>query len=84
MFKALLRTQFASIWAALFRNSTGAKKKSAGKAVLVCAEPEYLDLALGIDLSVGYAELVDFNHHFRIMETAALRIKDPASIVVFS
>ena len=35
MFKALLRTQFASIWAALFRNSTGAKKKSAGKAVLV-------------------------------------------------
>ena len=56
----------------------------AGKAVLVCAEPEYLDLALGIDLSVGYAELVDFNHHFRIMETAALRVKDPASIVVFS
>lgn len=54
-----------------------------GKAVLVCAEPEYLDLALGLDLSVGYAELVDFNHHFRIMETAALRIKDPAAIVVF-
>ena len=37
MFKALLRTQFASVWAALTRNSTGAKKKkSTGKAVLVC------------------------------------------------
>ena len=32
-----------------------------GKAVLVCAEPEYLDLAIGLDLSVGYLELADFN-----------------------
>ena len=44
-----------------------------GKAVLVCAEPEYVDLAVGLDLSVGYLELADFNHTFRIMETAALR-----------
>ena len=55
----------------------------AGKAVLVCAEPEYLDLAVGLDLSVGYLELADFNHGFRIMETLALRVKDPAAIVVF-
>lgn len=55
----------------------------AGKAVLVCAEPEYIDVALGLDLSVGYAEFADFNHSFRIMETLALRIKDPAAIVVF-
>ena len=55
-----------------------------GKAVLVCAEPEYLDLAIGLDLSVGYLELADFNHTFRIMETAALRVKDPAAIVVFA
>ncbi|MFR1638848.1 MAG: family 1 encapsulin nanocompartment shell protein [Eggerthellaceae bacterium] len=55
-----------------------------GKAVLVCAEPEYLDLALGLDLSVGYLELADFNHTFRIMETAALRIKDPGAIVTFA
>lgn len=53
------------------------------KAVLVCAEPENMDLAIGLDFSVGYAELVDFNHHFRIMETAALRIKDPRAIVTF-
>lgn len=56
----------------------------AGKALLVCAEPEYLDLALGLDLSVGYLELADFNHTFRIMETTALRVKDPAAIVVFA
>ncbi|MEQ3362940.1 family 1 encapsulin nanocompartment shell protein [Raoultibacter massiliensis] len=55
-----------------------------GKAVLVCAEPEYIDLAVGLDFSVGYVELADFNHHFRVMETAALRIKDPRAIVVFS
>ena len=53
-----------------------------GKAALVCAEPEYLDLALGLDLSVGYSEFVDFNHHFRIMETVGLRIKDPSAIVI--
>jgi len=55
-----------------------------GTAVLVCAEPEYIDIALGLDFSVGYVELVDFNHHFRIMETAALRIKDPGAIIVIS
>lgn len=54
------------------------------KAVLVCVEPEYIDLAVGLDFSVGYVELADFNHAFRIMETAALRIKDPGAIVVFS
>lgn len=57
---------------------------AAGKAVLMCAEPEYMDLALGLDLSVGYLELADFNHSFRIMETGALRVKDPAAIVVLS
>ena len=35
MFKALLRVQFASLWASLTRNTTGKKKKSAGKAVLL-------------------------------------------------
>ena len=54
-----------------------------GQAVLVCAEQEYMDLALGLDLSVGYLEFADFNHAFRVMETAALRIKDPAAIVIF-
>lgn len=55
----------------------------ANKAVLICAEPEYIDLALGIDFSIGYTEMKDFNHSFRLMETAALRIKNPEAIVVF-
>lgn len=55
----------------------------ANKAVLVCAEPQYIDLAIGADLDVGYLELKDFNHSFRILETAALRIKEPNAIVHF-
>ena len=35
MFKALLRVQFSSLWATLTRNTTGKRKKSTGKAVLV-------------------------------------------------
>lgn len=55
----------------------------ANKAVLVCAEPQYMDLAVGADLGVGYLELKDFNHAFRILETVALRIKEPNAIVNF-
>lgn len=55
----------------------------AGKAALVCAEPQYMDLAVGLDLSVGYLEQKEFNHFFRITETVALRIKDPKAIVHF-
>lgn len=55
----------------------------AGKAALVCAEPQYMDLAVGGDLAVGYLEQKDFNHYFRIMETAALRVKQPKAIVIF-
>lgn len=55
-----------------------------GSALLVCAEPDYLDLAVGLDMSVGYLELANFNHSFRIVESLALRIKDPQAIVVFA
>lgn len=54
-----------------------------GKAALVCAEPQYMDLAVGADLSVSYLEQKDLNHCFRILETVALRIKNPAAIVHF-
>ncbi len=54
-----------------------------GKAALVCAEPQYMDLAVGMDLSVGYLEQKDFNHCFRITETVALRVKNPKAIVIF-
>ena len=55
----------------------------AGKAVLVCAEPQYMDLAVGADLSVAYLELKDLNHSLRILETVALRVKEPNAIVRF-
>ena len=54
-----------------------------GKAALVCAEPQYMDLAVGMDLAAGYLEQRDFNHYFRIAETVALRIKNPKAIVLF-
>ncbi len=54
-----------------------------GKAALVCAESQYVDIAVGMDISVGYLGQSDLNHPFRIMETVALRIKDPKAIVVF-
>ncbi len=55
----------------------------ADKAVLVCAEPQYMDLVVGCDINVGYLETKDFNHIFRILETAVLRIKEPNAIVNF-
>lgn len=55
----------------------------AGKAALVCAESQFMDLAIGQDMASAYLELVDLNHHFRILETLALRIKNPEAIVVF-
>ncbi|UQZ89169.1 bacteriocin [Deltaproteobacteria bacterium Smac51] len=54
-----------------------------GTALLVCAQPQYMDFMVGQDISAAYTELVDLNHHFRILETAILRIKSPEAIVVF-
>ena len=56
----------------------------AGKAVLVCAEAQYMDLAVGQDLAAAYLELVNLNHYFRILETAALRIKNSACLLYTS
>lgn len=55
----------------------------ADKAVLVCAEPQYLDLAVGCDMNTGYLETRDLNHILRIQETVALRIKEPNAIVTY-
>lgn len=52
-------------------------------ALLVCAQPQYMDLFVGQDIKTAYTEQVDLNHHLRIMETAVLRIKTPDAIVVF-
>ncbi|AGC67987.1 linocin M18 bacteriocin protein [Thermoclostridium stercorarium subsp. stercorarium DSM 8532] len=53
------------------------------KAVLVCAEPQYMDLAVGKDIETAYLESKDLNHVFRIVETVALRIKNKEAIIIF-
>lgn len=52
-------------------------------ALLVCCESPYMDLLVGQDFATAYLEMVDLNHHLRIMETALLRIKAPDAIVIF-
>ena len=52
------------------------------KAAVICAGPQYIDLAIGVDMSTAYLEQKDLNHSFRIMETILPRIKEPNAIVV--
>lgn len=51
-------------------------------AVLLCAQPQYMDLMVGQDMAAAFTEDVDLNHHLRVMETALPRIKAPDAIVV--
>ncbi len=53
------------------------------QAVLICSEPQYIDLAIGQDIVTAYLEQKDLNHSFRIIETVLPRIKKPEAIVVF-
>jgi uncharacterized linocin/CFP29 family protein len=53
------------------------------KALLVCAESQYMDLVIGQDIATSYLETRDLNHYFRIIETALLRIKNKNAIIVF-
>lgn len=53
------------------------------KAVLVCAEPQNIDLVIGQDLITGYLGSEKLNHSFRVLETILLRIKRKDAIVVF-
>ena len=52
------------------------------KAAIICVEPQYIDLAIGVDMYTAYLEQKDLNHTFRIMETVLPRIKEPNAIVV--
>ncbi len=56
----------------------------ADKALLVCAEFQYMDLTVGIDMRTSYLEQVDLNHNFRIIETVLPRVKNADAIVVFN
>ena len=52
------------------------------QAVLLCAQPENLDLVIGQDLATAYLEQRDLNHHFRLLESVLPRIRKPTAIVV--
>jgi len=54
------------------------------KAVLVCCEPQYMDLVIGQDMAASYLEAVDLNHHLRVLETIVPRIKRPEAVVAFT
>lgn len=53
------------------------------KAILVCSEPQNLDLVIGQDMITSYLETKNLNHYFRIIETLLLRIKVKESVIVF-
>lgn len=53
-------------------------------AVLVCAEPQYMDLVIGQDMITSYLETRNLNHYFRIIETILLRIKNRDAVIVYS
>ncbi len=53
-------------------------------AVLLCAQAQYMDLALGIDYHTAYSETDENrNHHLRVMQTFLPRIKAPDAIVLY-
>lgn len=55
-----------------------------GTALLLCAQQQYIDLAVGQDFAVAYSETdANLNHRLRVLETALLRIKAPDAVVLF-
>ena len=54
-----------------------------GTALLLCTQPQYMDLLVGQDIRTAYTEQVELNHHLRILETALPRIKYPDAVVVY-
>lgn len=53
-----------------------------GTAMLLSAQPQYMDLVVGQDIRTAYTEAVDLNHHLRVLETAVPRIKAADAIVI--
>lgn len=50
------------------------------KVLVIAAQSQYVDLAVGLDIATGFVETVDLVHYFRLMATTALRIKQPGAI----
>ena len=51
------------------------------QAILLCAQPENVDLVIGQDVAAAYLEQRDLNHFFRLTETVLPRIKKAKAIV---
>ncbi len=51
------------------------------ESILVAVGADNMDLALAFDLVTAYLSPENMNHHFRVLESIALRIKRPGSIV---
>ncbi|MCC6179075.1 MAG: bacteriocin family protein [Chloroflexi bacterium] len=52
-------------------------------AILLDSGPENLDITVGLDLSTAYVESRNLNHRFRVLESLALRVRRPASILTY-
>ncbi|MGC8873412.1 MAG: family 1 encapsulin nanocompartment shell protein [Chloroflexia bacterium] len=50
------------------------------RVLVIAAQPPFVDLAVGQDMVTAYLESSAMEHRFRIFETVALRIKQPAAI----
>ncbi len=50
------------------------------RVVVLSPKPVYVDLAVGQDIVTAYLESSNMEHKFRVFETIALRIKQPAAI----
>ena len=50
------------------------------KVLVIAAQAQYVDLAVGLDIATAFVETNNLEHHFRIMETLALRIKQPSAV----
>ncbi|SHK34556.1 family 1 encapsulin nanocompartment shell protein [Thermocrinis minervae] len=53
-----------------------------GKAILLSAGPQNMDIVIGMDMTLVYVETSNMVHEFRVMEVLAPRIKRPGAIVV--
>lgn len=76
-------TEYARISTMLGGNIFQTPVLKGDQAVLVCAEPQNVDLVIGQDMITSYLETKNLNHYFRIIETLLLRIKRKEAVVVF-
>jgi len=50
------------------------------KVLIIAAQSQYVDLAVGLDIATAFVETVSLEYRFSIMETLALRVKQAGAI----